>query len=166
MANSPRKPGRTTRAAARRRIGIGADHGGFALKAFLVARLRAAGHDVLDFGDRKLRPSDDFPDFIIPLARAVAGGTVERGVALCGSGVGAAVVANKVKGVRACLIHEDFSARQGVEDDDLNVICLGGRVVGPARAWKLVQLFLAARFSDQPRFRRRLEEIAKLERKG
>jgi RpiB/LacA/LacB family sugar-phosphate isomerase len=166
MANSPKKPGRNPAAAAGRRIGIGADHGGFALKAFLLGRLRATGYEVLDFGDRKSRPGDDFPDFIIPLARAVADGTVERGIALCGSGVGAAVVANKVKGVRACLIHEDFSARQGVEDDDLNVICLGGRVVGPARAWELVQLFLAARFGGQLRFRRRLEKISKLEREG
>ena len=96
----------------------------------------------------------------------MADGTVERGIALCGSRVGAAVVANKVKGVQACLIHEDFSARQGVEDDDLNVICLGGQVVGPARAWELVQRFLAARFSDKLRFRRRLAKISKLEREG
>jgi ribose 5-phosphate isomerase B len=136
------------------------------LKEDLLGRLRAAGREVVDFGNYALRPEDDFPDFVVPLAHAVAAGRVERGIALCGSGVGAAVVANKVTGIRACLIHEAFSARQGVEDDDMNIICLGGRVVGPSLAWELVQLFLSARFSGGPRFRRRLEKIAKLERGG
>ena len=139
-----------------RPIGIAADHGGFALKRILLGQLRAAGHPVRDFGDRQRRPTDDYPDFVVPLARAVAAGVVARGIAICGSGVGAAVAANKVAGVRACLIHESFSAHQGVEDDDLNLICLGGRVVGSAAAWELVQIFLAARFSGAARHRRRL----------
>jgi ribose 5-phosphate isomerase B len=147
------------------RVGIAADHGGFELKEQLVGKLRAAGHEVVEFGDGRLSPDDDYPDFVVPLARAVACGEVERGVAICGSGVGASVVANKVAGVRACLIHETFSAHQGVEDDDLNMICLGGLVVGHALAWELVQTFLAARFSGAERHRRRLAKVADLENK-
>ena len=131
-------------------VGVAADHGGFALKEFLAARLRVARYEVVDFGDAEPRPEDDYPDFVAPLARAVACGEVDRGVAVCGSGVGACVAANKVGGVRACLIHETFSARQGVEDDNLNVICLGGRVVGDALAWELVKTFLDARLSGGP----------------
>jgi ribose 5-phosphate isomerase B len=145
-------------------IGIAADHGGFELKGYLAGRLRQAGHEVKDFGDRKLRKGDDYPDFVVPLARAVAAGTVLRGIAICGSGVGVSVAANKVDGVRACLIHDPFSARQGVEDDDINVMCLGGLVVGRALAWELVQIFLRARFSGEARHRRRLGKVAKLER--
>ncbi len=145
------------------RIGIAADHGGFELKQYLEGRLREAGHDVNDFGDHRSQPDDDYPDFVIPLARAVARGDLDRGVAVCGSGVGACVAANKVAGVRACLIHENFSARQGVEDDDLNVICLGGLVVDHETAWALVQTFLAARFSGAERHRRRLAKVAGLE---
>jgi ribose 5-phosphate isomerase B len=148
---------------ASRRIGIAADHGGFELKEYLVKRLSAAGYEVIDFGDRQLKLDDDYPDFIIPLARAVAAGTVERGVGICGSGVGASVAANKVAGVRACLIEENFSAHQGVEDDDLNMICFGGLLVGHALAWELVQTFLAARFKGAERFRRRLAKVAELE---
>src|ERR1700689_2642604 len=99
------------------RLGIATDHGGLGLKEDLLARLKAAGHEVVDFGAHKLTPEDDYPDFVIPLAQAVAAGKVERGVAVCGSGVGAAFCANKVNGVRACLIQDHFSARQGVEDD-------------------------------------------------
>ena len=128
-----------------KRIGIAADHGGYELKEYLVRMLRDAGHEVIDFGDGQPKVDDDYPDFVVPLARAVARGEVDRGVAICGSGVGASVVANKVAGVRACLIHETFSAHQGVEDDDLNMICLGGLVVGHALAWELVKTFLAAR---------------------
>jgi ribose 5-phosphate isomerase B len=146
-----------------KRIGIAADHGGYELKQYLVTALRAAGHEVRDFGDRQPTVDDDYPDFVVPLARAVASGEVDRGVAICGSGVGASVVANKVVGVRACLIHEIFSAHQGVEDDDLNMICLGGLVVGHALAWDLVQSFLAARFSGAERHRRRLAKVAALE---
>src|SRR5665647_3903541 len=124
--------------------------------------LREAGHEVIDFGDSKPKSDDDYPDFVVPLARAVADGEVERGLAICGSGVGASVAANKVVGVRACLIHENFSAHQGVEDDDLNLICFGGLVVGHALAWELVQTFLAARFTGAERFRRRLAKVAAL----
>ena len=148
-----------------RRIGIAADHGGYELKEYLVRMLRESGHEVIDFGDRQPKLDDDYPDFVIPLARAVARGEVERGVAICGSGVGASVAANKVAGVRACLIHETFSAHQGVEDDDLNMICLGGLVVGHALAWELVQTFLTARFSGAERHRRRLAKVADLENK-
>ncbi|HEY6208886.1 MAG TPA: RpiB/LacA/LacB family sugar-phosphate isomerase [Gemmatimonadales bacterium] len=146
------------------RVGIAADHGGFGLKQDLVARLRAAGHDVVDFGPAELNPDDDYPDFVIPLARAIAAETVERGVAVCGSGVGASISANKLGGVRAALIQDSFSARQGVEDDHMNLICLGGRTVGPSLAWELVRTFLAAEFSQAPRHLRRLSKIAALER--
>ena len=156
MTSLPRTP---------RRIGVAADHGGYELMEQLVGKLRAAGHEVVEFGDRRLDLGDDYPDFVVPLARAVARGEVERGVAICGSGVGASVAANKVPGTRACLIHETFSAHQGVEDDDLNMICLGGLVVGHALAWELVQTFLAARFSGAERHRRRLAKVAALENK-
>jgi ribose 5-phosphate isomerase B len=146
-----------------KRIGVAADHGGFARKEQLAGMLRGAGYEVFDFGDGKPRRDDDYPDFVVPLADAVARGEVDRGVAICGSGVWASVVANKVAGVRACLIHETFSAHQGVEDDDLNMICLGGLVVGPALAWELVKTFLAARFSGAERHRRRLAKVAELE---
>ena len=148
-----------------KRIGIAADHGGYELKEYLAGKLREAGHEVIDFGDGRPKEEDDYPDFIVPLARAVAAGTVDRGVGICGSGVGASVCANKVAGVRACLIHENFSAHQGVEDDDLNLICFGGLVVGHALAWELVQTFLAAQFIGAERFRRRLAKVAKLESK-
>jgi ribose 5-phosphate isomerase B len=144
-------------------MGIAADHGGFDLKEKLVGQLRAAGHDVLDFGAHMLAPDDDYPDFVIPLAQAVAAGKLERGVAVCGSGVGASVCANKIRGVRACLIEDHFSARQGVEDDHINIICLGGRTVGPSVAWDLVQTFLAAEFSQADRHLRRLRKVAAFE---
>ena len=144
-------------------IGIATDHGGFALKENLVTRLRAAGHDIVDFGANELNPGDDYPDFVIPLAQAVAAGTVERGVAVCGSGVGASICANKVPGIRAALINDHFSAGQGVEDDHMNVICIGGRTVGPGVAWDLVQTFLTAGFSQAPRHLRRLSKVASLE---
>jgi ribose 5-phosphate isomerase B len=144
-------------------LGIATDHGGFGLKEDLVARLRAAGHDVVDFGADKLDPDDDYPDFVIPLAQAVAAGTIERGIALCGSGVGISVCANKVSGIRAALINDHFSARQGVEDDHMNIICLGGRTIGSGVAWDLVQTFLAAEFSQALRHLRRLSKVASLE---
>jgi RpiB/LacA/LacB family sugar-phosphate isomerase len=146
------------------RVGISADHGGFALKERLGQWLRDGGHEVVDFGPHALDPSDDFPDFVIPMARAVAAGQVERGITVCGSGVGACIAANKVDGVRAGLIHEVFSARQGVEDDDMNVIAMGGRVIGEALAIVFVQAFLDARFTGAERFRRRLAKVAALER--
>jgi ribose 5-phosphate isomerase B len=145
------------------RIGIATDHGGFGLKTELVAQLRGAGHEVVDFGAHSLDPDDDYPDFVIPLAKAVAGGTIDRGVAICGSGVGASVCANKVFGVRAGLVHDHFSAKQGVEDDHMNIICMGGRTVGPCVAWDLVETFLAADFSLAERHLRRLAKVAALQ---
>jgi ribose 5-phosphate isomerase B len=146
-----------------KRIGVAADHGGFELKEYISRMLREAHYEMVDFGDKQPKPDDDYPDFVVPLARAVTRGEVDRGVAICGSGVGACIAANKVPGVRACLIHEHFSARQGVEDDDMNVICLGGRVVANTFAWELVRTFLHARFSGAERHRRRLAKLVKLE---
>ena len=146
------------------RIGIAADHGGFAMKEQLAGALAEAGHEVADFGARAFDPGDDYPDFVIPLAEAIASRRVERGVALCSSGVGASIAANKVARVRAALIHDDYSAHQGVEDDDMNVICLGSQVVGYAQAWELVRTFLGASFSGAERHRRRLAKVARLER--
>ncbi len=145
------------------RVGIAADHGGFALKAKLMESLDAADYEVVDFGAHELNPDDDYPDFVIPLAKAVAGGEIERGIALCGSGVGASVAANKIPGVRAGLIHDVFSAHQGVEDDDMNVFCLGGKVIGSALALELVERFLCAQFSGAPRHKRRIAKVHALE---
>jgi ribose 5-phosphate isomerase B len=146
------------------RLGVAADHGGFELKEQLLEELRDQGHEVVDFGALEYDPQDDYPDYIVPLARAVAKGEVERGLAICGSGVGACVAANKVPGVRAALITDVFTAHQGVEDDHMNVMCLGGRVTCYALAWDLVQIFLKARFKGGERFQRRLDKVARLEK--
>jgi ribose 5-phosphate isomerase B len=145
------------------RLGIATDHGGFWLKEDLLARLAAAGHEVVDFGADRLDPGDDYPDFVIPLARSVAAVEVERGIAVCSSGVGASVCANKIPGVRAGLINDHFSARQGGEDDHMNIICLGARTLGPFLAWDFVEAFLAAEFSQAERHLRRLAKVASLE---
>ncbi len=145
------------------RVGIATDHGGFGLKEEMVTQLRAAGHEVVDLGAYSLDPNDDYPDVVIPLAQAVVTGKVDRGVAICGSGVGASVCANKVPGIHAALIHDHFSARQGVEDYHLNILCMGGRTVGPAVAWDLIQTFLAAEFSQAERHLRRLSKVDSLE---
>lgn len=145
------------------KVGIATDHGGFDLKEELVAQLLAAGHELIDFGAHKLKSDDDYPDYVTPLAKAVASGQVTRGIAICGSGVGASVCANKISGVRASLIHDHFSARQGVEDDHMNILCMGGRTVGPAVAWDLVQTFLEAEYSQAERHLRRLSKVAALE---
>src|SRR5215470_14655745 len=145
------------------RVGIATDHGGFALKEELRAKLDAAGHKVVDFGAYSLNTQDDYPDFVVPLAEAVASGTVDRGLAICGSGVGASVCANKVRGIRAGLVHDHFSARQGVEDDHMNVLCMGGRTVGVEAAWDLVRTFLSSRFSQAERHLRRLGKVVSLE---
>ncbi len=149
-----------------KRVGIGADHGGFVLKAELSESLRASGYEIEDYGAYELDSADDYPDFIIPLARAVADARVERAVALCGSGVGASVAANKIPGVRAGLIHDVFSAHQGVEDDDMNVLCLGGKVIGSGLALELVETFLHAHFNEAPRDRRRLAKVQALENRN
>lgn len=146
------------------RVGVAADHGGYELKQRLLAHLGRHGFEVVDFGAAKLTPEDDYPDFVEPLARAVAKGEVQRGLAICGSGVGACVAANKVRGARAGLITEIFSAHQGVEDDNMNIMCLGGRVVGEALAWDLVQTFLQATYKGGGRFARRLAKVAALEK--
>ena len=146
------------------RVGIAADHGGFALKGQVAESLRASGYEVLDFGAYQLNPGDDYPDFIIPLARAVATGEVERGVAICGSGVGASIAANKIPGVRAGLIHDVFSAHQGVEDDNMKVFCLGEKVIGSALACELIETFLNAHFSGAERHQRRLAKVQALEK--
>jgi ribose 5-phosphate isomerase B len=145
------------------RIGIAADHGGFVLKAEIVRGLRAAGCRVVDFGADFLDPTDDYPDCVAPLARAVANGQVLRGLAICGSGVGTCIASNKIAGVRAALVTECFSAHQGVEDDDMNIMCLGALVTGTALAWDLVKTYLSAQYSAEERFRRRLEKVARLE---
>jgi ribose 5-phosphate isomerase B len=147
------------------RVGIASDHGGFDLKRQLIEALTASSYEVMDFGAYEMTPEDDYPDFVVPLSRAVARKEVERGVAICGSGVGACVAANKVPGVRAALITDVFSAHQGVEDDDMNVICLGARVIGYALAWDLIQTFLNARFKFSERFLRRLNKVSALEKK-
>jgi ribose 5-phosphate isomerase B len=146
-------------------IGIAADHGGFELKVQLRAALKKVGYEVEDFGADELVVDDDYPDFVVPLALAVASGDVERGLAICGSGVGACVAANKVYGVRAALITDYFSAHQGVEDDDMNIMCLGGQVTGYYLSWDLVRTFLNSHFMGDERFKRRLSKVAALEKR-
>lgn len=145
------------------RVAIGADHGGYEMKCQLAALLAQDGYRVIDLGNNDNDPDDDYPDFAIPLARAVADGVADRGVLICGSGVGVSVAANKIRGVRATLIHDEYSARQGVEDDDLNVLCLGGKTTGVAVAWNCVRTFLSAQFSDAERHRRRLAKVEQSE---
>jgi ribose 5-phosphate isomerase B len=147
-------------------IGIAADHGGYELKEYLKSFLKEKGYTVKDFGAFVLDNQDDYPDFVVPLAQAIIGNEVERGIAVCGSGVGASVVANKVAGVRAALINDHFSAHQGVEDDDLNLLCLGGRVTGNMAAQELVEAFLNAKFTGLERHMRRLGKVQALEKKS
>lgn len=145
------------------KIGICADHGGFELKEKIRSFLSDNQFEPVDYGAMELDNSDDFPDFVIPLAKAVASKEVFRGIAICGSGVGACVAANKIPGIRAALISDYFSAHQGVEDDDMNLICLGGRVTGYAIAEELVLAFLNAKFIGAERHLRRLNKIQNLE---
>lgn len=145
------------------RIAVASDHGGFELKVKLITLLEAEGFEVKDFGAYQLNPGDDYPDFVIPMSRAVAKGEITRGIAICGSGVGACIAANKVVGARAALITDSFSAHQGVEDDNMNIMCLGGNITGPSLAWELVQLFVNAKFKNEERFVRRLDKVALLE---
>ena len=141
------------------RVLIGGDHAGLELKNEIAAKLRASGHEVTDMGALTYDPQDDYPDFALAVARGVANGEGDRGVVICGSGVGAAVAANKVKGVRACMCHDTYSAHQGVEHDDLNVLCLGGRIIGSALATEVVDSFLSAEFSGEERHQRRLDKV-------
>jgi ribose 5-phosphate isomerase B len=146
------------------RIGIAADHAGFTVKEQSLRDLRSSGHEIVDYGAHRLDPEDDYPDFVAPLARAVAMGEIQRGIAICGSSIGACIAANKVAGVRAGPCSDHYSAHQGVEHDDMNVICLGGRVIGYALAWEMIQTYLAARFTGAERHQRRLAKIEALER--
>lgn len=145
------------------KIGVASDHGGFELKEFLKNELQKQGFEIEDFGNRSFDKDDDFPDYVIPLAEKVASGGLTRGIAVCGSGVGACIAANKIKGVRACLIGDTFSAHQGVEDDNMNLICLGGRITGSHLASEIIKVFLSASFSGKERHLRRLEKINSLE---
>ena len=145
------------------RLGIATDDDGFGVKEELVARIRAAGHEVVEFGAHSLNPDYDYPDYVVPLGQGVVAGKVDRGVAICGSGAGASVGANKANSVRAGLLHDHFSAKEGVEDDPTNILCMGGRSVGPEVAWDLVQTYLAAEYSTAPRHLRRLGKVAALE---
>jgi len=144
-------------------VAIGADHGGFKLKQELIRRL-AESLDIVDKGADEYDASDDYPDFVERVGRAVAEGEVDRGIIICGSGVGACVAANKIPRVRACVCHDTYSAHQGVEHDDLNVLCLGARVIGVEVATELTVAFLMARFSGEERHKRRLEKVEALER--
>jgi ribose 5-phosphate isomerase B len=147
------------------KIGICADHGGYLLKETITTFLIKLEYEVIDFGAYVLDGDDDFPDFVVPLARAISDNEIYRGIAICGSGVGASIAANKISGVRAALIHESFSAHQGVEDDDMNMICLGGRTNNIDDAEEFVQMFLKATFkNEEPRFIRRLNKIKRLEK--
>ena len=144
-------------------IAVGADHAGFQAKSELAEWLRSAGHEVLDLGPMVLDPADDYPDYAQAVAEAVAAGRAERGVLLCGSGVGASITANKVPGIRAGLCHDTYSARQGVEHDDMNVLCLGTRVIGPQLTYELILAFLSATFSGEERHLRRLQKVQAIE---
>ena len=146
------------------RIVIGADHAGFDLKQIIGEDLRGYGHEVIDKGTDSTAPVD-YPDFAEAVGQAVLDGTAERGVLICGSGVGASVSANKLPGIRAGLCHDTYSARQGVEHDDMNVLVLGARVIGVELARELVSNFLAAKFTAEERHRRRVEKIRGLERR-
>ena len=145
------------------KIGIAADHAGFEQKQLLVSQLKSAGYDITDYGAFTFDANDDYPDIILPLATAIANRTVAKGIAVCGSGVGVSVAANKIKGVRAALITESYSAHQGVEHDDMNLLCVGGRVLGPALILELSEIFIKARYDGGERFQRRLDKVIAIE---
>lgn len=145
------------------KIAVASDHGGFPLKAQIVQLVESLGHDVVELGAYELQPADDYPDFAREIGTAIQQGTAQRGILLCGSGVGACVAANKMRGIRAGLCHDHYSAAQGVEHDDINVLCLGARVVGPAVVQDLVTAFVNARYSGEERHQRRLEKVRSLE---
>src|SRR6218665_284758 len=145
------------------KIGIAADHAGLEQKELLVSQLQASGYDITDFGAYAYDKNDDYPDVVLPLAQAVANKEITRGIAVCGSGVGVSIAANKINGVRAALITETYSAHQGVEHDDMNLMCLGGRVLGPALIFELADTFLKAQYNGGERFQRRLEKVIALE---
>jgi len=146
------------------KIALAADHGGFELKNNILSLLKEKEYDVLDLGNKKYDPSDDYPDFAILLAKAVASSQVNRGILICGSGVGACITANKIKGVRASVCHDVYSAHQGVEHDDMNILCLGARIIGNKLAEDLVFAFINAKFQEKERYIRRLEKVKNLEK--
>jgi len=146
------------------KIAIGADHGGFELKQFLIEVLRKENFDITDLGNTVYDAKDDYPDFAIEVAKTVSSGKADRGIIICGSGVGANIAANKVKGVRACLCHDTYSAHQGVEHDAMNVLCMGARIIGVETAKSLVFSFLNANFIEEERFLRRLEKVNNIDK--
>ena len=148
------------------KVAIGADHAGFELKGEIVRWLESAGHQVKDLGAHVMDPDDDYPDSAVAVANSLRSGEMERGVIICGSGVGACITANKVRGIRACLCHDTYTARQGVQHDDMNVVCIGGRVIGIELTKAVLEAFLEARFIPEPRFQRRLEKLAQIEQNG
>lgn len=145
------------------RVAIGADHAGFNLRESVISTIEAAGHQVIDLGAHCYDAEDDYPDRAAPVAEAVMSGDADRGIIVCGSGIGASVTANKFRGVRAAVCHDTYSAAQGVEHDDMNVLCIGGRVVGDAIATELVRAFLSANMGDEVRFQRRLDKLIAIE---
>lgn len=145
------------------RVAVGADHAGFSLRDAVIATIEEAGHEVIDLGAHEYDAEDDYPDRAAPVAKAVNSGAADRGIIVCGSGIGAAITANKFKGVRASVCHDTYSAAQGVVHDDMNVLCVGGRVVGDAIATELVQTFLSAEMGDETRFHRRLQKLIDIE---
>ena len=145
------------------KIAVGVDHGGFALKADIIEVLRQARHEVVDVGAQSLDPSDDYPDFALAVGQAVQRGEAERGIIVCGSGVGACVAANKLHGIRAGICHDTYSAHQGVEHDNMNVLCLGARIVGTELTRELVRAFVSAQFSGAERHVRRLAKVKAIE---
>ena len=148
------------------KVAIGADHAGFELKGEIVSWLESEGHQVNDTGAHKYDPDDDYPDFAVAVANSLCSGDSERGIVICGSGVGASITANKVKGIRACLCHDTYSARQGVEHDNMNVVCIGGRIIGIELTKVVLESFLNASFLPEPRFQRRLDKLNQVEQNG
>ncbi len=146
------------------KLALAGDHAGFALKETLAAELRKDGHELIDLGTHDTSPVD-YPDYARAIGQAVNSGRAERGILVCGSGVGACVAANKIKGIRAGVCHDTYSGHQGVEHDDMNVLCLGARVIGPAPALEIARAFVAARFSNQERHVRRVKKILDIEQK-
>lgn len=145
------------------RVAFGTDHGGLAIKDSILDAVRELGHEPLDLGAYELDPVDDYPDFAVLVGEAVQSGRADRGIAVCGSGVGVTMAANKMRGIRACLCHDTYSAAQGVTHDDMNVLCLGGRIIGPELAKALVRAFLTADFDGGERFRRRVNKVNALD---
>lgn len=148
------------------KVAVGADHAGFELKGEIVRWLESEGHQVNDIGAHEFDPDDDYPDFAVAVAGSIRAGESERGIVICGSGVGACITANKVKGIRACLCHDTYSARQGVEHDNMNVVCIGGRIIGIELTKVVLESFLNANFLPEPRFQRRLDKLNQVEQNG